>query len=291
MSGDGMTLDRTFPTARLSDADEAVFTAARSVAEPPPAIESVEQAGVPKGALTAGHHVGKTIYPKVTRDFWVYVPSQYDGRTPANLMVFQDGKSYLERTNAATVFDNLIASGDLKPTIAVFIQPGEIEGQPAGSRGNRPFEYDSLTDAYVTFLLEELLPEATGSLEITEDPAGRAICGMSSGGICAFNAAWERPDKFGRVVSHVGSFTNIRGGHAYPSRVRQNARRPLRVFLQGGAGDLDNGYGNWPVANFDMAAALAWKGYDMRFEFGLGAHNFIHAAATLPQTLRWIFRA
>ncbi len=290
MSGGDMKLERAFPTVRLSDADEQVFAAARSVAEPPAAPESGEQAGVPKGTLTAGHHVGTGIYPKVTRDYWVYVPSQYDGRTPANLMVFQDGDSYLKRTNAKTVFDNLIARGDLKPTIAVFIQPGDLDGQPTGSRGNRPFEYDSVTDAYVSFLLDELLPEVTGGFAITDDPKGRAICGMSSGGICAFNAAWERPDKFGRVVSHVGSFTNIRGGHVYSSRVRQNSARPIRVFLQGGAGDLDNGYGNWPVANFDMAAALAWKGYDMRFEFGLGAHNFIHAAATLPQTLRWIFR-
>ncbi len=286
-----MKLEVDYPTARLSDADEAVLAAARMTAEPPPAAESAEQAGVPKGTLTAGRHVGKAIYPKVERDYWVYVPSQYDAGTPANFIVFQDGASYLKNTNAATVLDNLIAKGDLAPTIAVFIQPGELEGEPRGSRGNRAFEYDSVTDAYVTFLLTELLPEATGSLAITDDPKGRAICGMSSGGICAFTAAWERPDKFGRVVSHVGSFTNIRGGHVYPSRVRQNSARPIRVFLQGGAGDLDRDYGNWPIANFDMAAALAWKGYDMRFEFGLGAHNFQHAAATLPQTLRWIFRS
>ncbi len=285
-----MKLDVDFPTVRLSDADEAVFTAARSVAEPPAAPESREQAGVPKGTLTAGRHVGKAIYPVVARDYWIYVPSQYDGRAPARLAVFQDGDSYLKRTNTATVLDNLIAAGDLKPTVAVFVQPGDLEGQPKDSRGNRSLEYDSVNDAYARFLLDELLPEAIGSFNITDDPRGRAVCGMSSGGICAFNAAWERPDRFGLVVSHVGSFTNIRGGHVYPSRMRQNGARPLRVFLQGGAGDLDNAHGNWPVANFDMASALAWKGYDMRFEFGLGAHNFLHAAATLPQTLRWIFR-
>ncbi|CAN5142835.1 alpha/beta hydrolase-fold protein [soil metagenome] len=286
-----MKLERDFPTTRISDADEAAFAAARSVAEPPPAEESAEQAGVPKGAVTQAHHVGKVAYPTVTRDYWVYVPSQYHAATPANLMVFQDGENYLKRTNAATVFDNLIAKGDLKPTIAVFIQPGDLDGQAKGSRGNRPFEYDSVTDTYVHFLLEELLPEAIGGYMVTDSPKGRAICGMSSGGICAFNAAWERPDRFGVVVSHVGSFTNIRGGHVYPSRVRQNSKRPIRVFLQDGTADLDNGYGNWPVANFDMAAALAWKGYDMRFEFGLGTHTYQHAAATLPQTLRWIFRA
>ncbi len=285
-----MKLVVDYRTARLSDADEAVFAAARVTAEPPPAAESAEQDGVPKGAVTAGHHVGRTVWPGVERDYWVYVPSQYDRATPANLLVFQDGRSYLDRTNAATVLDNLIARGDLKPTIGLFVQPGDLPGLPKDSRGNRSLEYDSVNDAYVRFLLDELMPEALGDLMITGDPAGRAICGMSSGGICAFNAAWERPDQFGRVVSHVGSFTNIRGGNIYPSRVRANGKRPLRVFLQGGAGDLDKEYGSWAVANFDMASALAWKGYDMRFEFGLGAHNFLHAAATLPQTLRWIFR-
>lgn len=285
-----MKLKIDFPTTKGSTADEAAFKAARKVAEPELAAEAQEQSGVPKGEITAGHHVGTEAYPKVTRDYWVYVPKQYDGETPANLMVFQDGNSYLEQTNAATVFDNLIAKGDLEPTIAVFIQPGDLDGAPKGSRGNRSWEYDSINDAYVRFLLDELLPEAIGEYRITDDPAKRAICGMSSGGICAFNAAWERPDQFGLVVSHVGSFTNIRGGHVYPSRVRQNGKKPIRVFLQDGAADLNHGLGNWPVANFDMASSLTFREYDMRFEFGLGAHNFMHPGAILPQTLRWIFR-
>lgn len=283
------TLELDFPFTRLADADEAVFAAARDVAEPPLGAESQRRAGVPEGELIAGHHVGRDIFPKVRRDYWVYVPRQYDGAA-ANLMVFQDGRSYLDRTNAAAVFDNLIAGGDLAPTIGVFIQPGDPDGQPKDSRGNRSFEYDSVTDAYVRFLIEELLPEATGGYKVTGDPGKRAICGMSSGGICAFNAAWERPDQFGLVVSHVGSFTNIRGGNCYPSRVRANGAKPIRVFLQGGAGDLNHHLGHWPVANFDMAAALAWKGYDTRFEFGRGGHTFHHAGAVLAQTLRWIFR-
>jgi enterochelin esterase family protein len=285
-----MKLEIDFPTTSLSDAEEAAFAAAREVAEPPLGPESAEQPGVPKGRLTAGRHVGEAVYPGVARDYWVYVPAQYDPAQPASLMVFQDGGNYLEQTNAATVFDNLIAKGDLKPTIGVFVEPGDWDGQPKGSRGNRSLEYDNITDAYVRFLLDELLPEAIGPYAVTDDPKGRAIAGMSSGGICSFNAAWERPDVFGRVVSHVGSFTNIRGGHIYPSRVRQNGAKPIRVFLQGGAGDLDNTNGHWPTANVDMAAALRFRGYDMRFEFGCGAHNFHHAGAILPHTLRWIFR-
>jgi enterochelin esterase family protein len=113
---------------------------------------------------------------------------------------------------------------------------------------------------------------------------------MSSGGICAFNAAWERPDAFGKVVSHCGSFTNIRGGGVYPSLIRRSTPRPIRVFLQGGAADLDRDYGNWPVANHDMASALRFRGYDYRFEFGRGAHDLKHGAAIFPETLRWIWR-
>lgn len=286
-----MKLEIDFPTGLLSDADEAAFAAARESAEPSLGPDSLEQNDVPKGTLSAHHHIGKTVYPRVERDYWVYVPAGYDQTQPANLVVFQDGGSYLERAHAAVVLDNLIAKGDLKPTIGVFVEPGDWEGQPKESRANRSLEYDSVNDAYLRFLLDELLPAAVGQQLVTDDPKGRAIAGMSSGGICAFNAAWERPDVFGRVVSHVGSFTNIRGGHVFPSRVRQNGARPIRVFLQGGAGDLDNTFGHWPTANFDMAAALRFKGYDMRFEFGLGAHDFRHAAAILPQTLRWVFRA
>lgn len=285
-----MRLDWDFPTVSLSDADEAVFAAARAVPEPEPAAETAEQTGVPKGTVTEGHHVGTGIWPGVERDYWVYVPARYDAGTEANLIVFQDGRSYLDRTHAATVLDNLIAAGDLKPTVGLFVQPGDLPGLPKDSRGNRSLEYDNVDDAYVRFLLDELMPVALGALAITDDPAGRAICGMSSGGICAFNAAWERPDMFGRVISHVGSYTNIRGGNVYPSRVRARGPKPIRAFLQGGIGDLNDSRGSWAIANFDMAAALSLRGYDMRFEFGLGAHNFLHAAATLPQTLRWIFR-
>lgn len=285
-----MKLEIDFPTSQMSEADEAVLKAACKREKPKRAKECKARDGVPKGKLIDGHHIGTSVYPDHERDYWVYIPAQYDPGTPANLMVFQDGASYLKQTKAATVFDNLIASGDLAPTIALFIQPGDTPGAVKDSKANRSMEYDHLSDAYARFLHDELLPAALGDYTITSDPAKRAICGMSSGGICAFNVAWERPDSFGLVLSHVGSFTNIRGGHAYPSRIRQNAKRNIRVFLQDGANDNNHWLGNWPIANFDMASALTFKGYDMRFEFGLGAHTFDHAAAILPQTLRWLFR-
>lgn len=275
-------------SALISDADEAVFAAAREALDPPLPPEAV---GAPTGTLQWRRHVGQGVYPGVARDYAVYAPAGLDGSAPAALLVFQDGRFYTGDTfRAPAMLDALIGSGAIPPLVAVFVQPGDLPESPEQSRGNRSIEYDTLGDAYVRFLLDELLPEALAGLNVTTDPAQRVICGMSSGGICAFNAAWERPDAFGKVISHAGSFTNIRGGHVYPSLVRASAPRPLRVFLQSGAQDLDRPYGNWPAANFDMATALAFRGYDYRFEFGPGAHNLKHGAAVFPATLRWIWR-
>jgi enterochelin esterase family protein len=178
-------------------------------------------------------------------------------------------------------------------TIAVGINPGIIPGAEPGAKGrnNRSFEYDSLGDANARFLLDELLPEATRGLNIIADPAGRAIGGNSSGAIAAFTVAWERPDAFRKVISHIGSYTNIRGGFAYPGLIRKTKpAKPLRVFLQDGSNDLDNLHGNWPLGNQEMAAALKFAGYDHTFVFGDGAHSGRHGGAIFPDTLRWLWR-
>ena len=279
------------PSALASAVDEAAFAAACAIESPPLGPDSLPQPNIPRGTLSAHRHTGTMAFPNVSRDWTLYVPAQYDAARPANLVVFQDARFYLsEDFNAPVVFDNLIARGDIPPTIGLFVEPGDLPNEVPNSRGNRSFEYDSLTDAYSRLLHEELLPVVTAEYNISTDPAHRASVGMSSGGICAFNLAWERPDSFARVVSHVGSFTDIRGGNAYVSRVRKNGRKPIRVFLQGAVGDLDNPNGSWTVANLDMAMALRFKGYDYRFEFGQGAHDRRHGAAIFPQTMRWIFR-
>jgi enterochelin esterase family protein len=135
-----------------------------------------------------------------------------------------------------------------------------------------------------------MIPQVEKDYAITKSPDGHAIVGMSSGGICAFNAAWERPDYFSKVISHCGSFTNIRGGNAYPSRIRSTEAKPIRVFLQTGSNDLDNERGNWPIANQDMAAALKFRKYDFQFVFGEGAHSSKHGGSIFPETLRWLWR-
>jgi len=257
--------------------------------------DSFLQEGVPQGEVTKHSFTNSAIYPGTVRDYWVYVPKQYDAARPAALMVFQDGGNY-QGTNgqyrATVVFDNLIAKQEMPVTIGVFVNPGVVPATDSGAkpRNNRSFEYDSLGDAYAKFLLNELLPEVLKQYNITKDPDLHAICGASSGGICAFTVAWERPDSFHRVLSHIGSFTNIRGGHVYPALIRKTEKKPLRVFLQDGSSDLDNLHGNWPLANQEMAAALKFMGYDYKFEFGTEGHNGKHGGAILPDSLRWLWR-
>ena len=258
--------------------------------------DSQVREGVPKGRIDGPLVWKSTIYQNTVRQYWIYVPAQYDPSKPAALMVFQDGHQYvaLDRDyRVPTVFDNLIAARAMPVTIGVFVNPGhageELPKDPWRS-SNRSNEYDVLTDQYARFLIDELLPDIAKRYPYSTDPAMHAIAGASSGGICAFTVAWERPDVFRKVVSHIGSFTNIRGGYAYPTLVRQSAPRPLRVFLQDGSNDLDNQFGNWPLANQQMAAALKFRGYDYRFEFGDGAHTHRHGGALLPETLRWLWR-
>jgi len=253
--------------------------------------DSQFKADVPQGRVEKFQFIESKVFPGTTRDGWVYVPAQYDASKPAALMVFQDGGGY-QSTNGGwrvpVVFDNLIAAKEMPVTIAIFLNPGTRSGQ-----SNRSFEYDSLGNVYSKFLIDEAIPFITNkyNLAITSDPEMRAISGASSGGICAFTVAWERPDQFRKVLSTIGSFTNIRGGHNYPAMIRKTERKPIRVFLQDGSNDLNNLHGNWPLANAQMASSLAFAGYDHKFVLGDGAHNGKHGGSILPEALRWLWRA
>jgi enterochelin esterase family protein len=255
--------------------------------------ELTERPGAPKGKLTHQEPWKSQIFAGTSREWWVYVPAQYNDDHPACVMVFQDGAGYTPFV--PTVFDNLIAEGAMPVTVAVFINPGTGRGE--NGRGQRSVEYDTLSDRYARFLLEEILPEVEKSVKLRHDPESRAIAGISSGGICAWTVAWERPDEFGKVLSWVGSFTNIasgasgrEGGHNYEALIRKSPRKPIRIFLQDGANDLDNANGNWPLANQQMAKALQFAGYNYKFVFGQGFHSNRHGRAILPESLRWLWR-
>jgi enterochelin esterase-like enzyme len=268
---------------------------ARAADDYPLGPDSQVQEGVPQGTVTKQSWKSEKVYPGTERDYWIYVPKQYDGSQPANVMVFQDGGSYVDpkgQFRTTVVFDNLIHKKEMPVTIGIFINPGVIPaaGPNEKPRQNRSFEYDSLGDQYARFILEEILPDVGKSYKLATEASGRAICGISSGGICAWTVAWERPDAFSKVLSHVGSFTNIRGGHICHALIRKTERKPIRVFLQDGSGDLDNVHGSWPLANQEMAAALKFAKYDYRFEYGDDGHNGKHGGALMPESLRWLWR-
>jgi enterochelin esterase family protein len=266
--------------------------------------ESKEQPGVPKGTVKEFELKDSKTYPGMVRKWWLYIPAQYDATKPAALMVFQDGGGYVSRTGAwrvPVVFDNLIHKKEMPVTVGLFINPGDKplapgeaprkrpDGRPA-SAFNRSKEYDTLSKDYSTFLIDEMLPLVREHVKISDDPEMRAICGSSSGGICAFTVAWERPDQFRKVYSTIGSFTNIRGGGKYPEIVRAAEKKPIRIYQQDGSNDIVNQFGSWPEANKAMAAALTDKKYDHKFVMGEGTHSPKHGASILPEVLKWLWR-
>jgi enterochelin esterase family protein len=255
--------------------------------------DSQRKEGVPKGIVTQYTWESK-LYNNF-RDYYIYVPAQYDSTKPAALMIFQDGFTYVKEDGdfrAPVVFDNLINKKELPVIIGVFINPGNSSKtypQSLFSSTNRSDEYDDMSDRYVKFLMEELIPFIKKRYNISDDPKMHAIGGFSSGGICAFTAAWQRPDYFHKVLSHVGSFTNIRGGHIYPDLVRKSARKDIKIFLQDGSNDLNNQYGDWWLGNLQLESSLKYRGYDFKIEKGTGGHSGKHGGSILPESLRWLW--
>ena len=259
--------------------------------------EALRKEGVPLGKLIQGTFRDSRIFPGTERDYWVYVPAQLAADKPTPIMVFQDGKGYCNDKGGARahiVFDNLIHEGAMPPTIGLFINPGVV---PAANdqtlpRFNRSFEYDDVSDRYVRFLTEEMIPfvESTHRVQISKDPNDRAICGASSGAICALVAAWNRPDVFRRVYSMIGTYVGLRGGDELATLVRKTEPKPLRVFLQDGDQDLNIYGGDWWMANQTMNRALEWVGYEVEHVWGNDSHNHNHGAAIFPQAIRWLWK-
>jgi sugar lactone lactonase YvrE len=258
--------------------------------------DSIEQPGVPKGEVLKFSFEHSKIFPGTYRDYWVYVPAEYKGDKPACLYVNQDGIQW----QAPIVFDNLIYKKEMPVTIGVFVMHGRVRAQSADAaldRFNRSYEYDGLGDNYVRFLLEELLPDVESRktsdgrpIKLSSKAEDRAIGGSSSGAICAFTAAWERPDSFSRVFSAIGTYVGLRGGDHYPALIRRFEPKPIRVFLQDGSSDLNIYGGDWWMANQTMERALIFAGYEVQHVWGTGSHSGKHGTELFPDAMRWLWK-
>ncbi len=312
--------DTVAPAAAAAPALDAAAAAPRPRPARPPVPpgadnyelgpDSLVHPGVPQGTWEKYIWDKSEVFPKTTRDVWIYVPAQYDPKVPACLMVIQDGpRQYAVRERndvdqrarrtqeycMPTVLDNLINRKELPVIITVFINPGStvIDANGKPDFNNRSVEYDSVADNYSQFLAKEILPPIEQKYNIRKDPAGRAIGGISSGAICAFTVAFNHPDWFSKVLSDVGSFTAIRGGDAYPQIIRDAPAKPLRVHMQDGTHDNrnpDSPQRDWYLQNRLVLEALVDKGYDVQYVLGHGIHSSKFGGAILPDSLRWLWR-
>ena len=270
--------------------------------------DSLEQEGVPKGQIRGPFTLQSSAYPGTQHTYWIYVPAQYNSSTPASLMIFNDGQAFIAPTGnlrAFNVLDNLIYRREIPVMIAVFINPGRRPDQPEptpqnwGDRDtNRPTEYNSLDDKYPRVIVDELMPVLYKEYNISKDPEQHGIGGASSGAIAAFTVAWERTNDFRKVLSIVGSFTNIRGGHAYPDIVLKSEKKPIRIFLQDGRNDNRalNANGtydqtrDWFYQNVRLMEALTKKGYEVNYAWGMNRHGQAMGGAIMPEMMRWLWR-
>ena len=270
--------------------------------------DSFTRDGVSKGEVRGPYTLPSQAYPGTQHTYWVYVPAQYDPAVPTSLMVLNDGQAFKNMEGdirAPNVLDNLIDRREIPVMLAVFINPGRRPDQPEptpqewGDRTtNRPTEYNTLDDKYARVIVDELMPALEKNYNISKDPDRRGIGGASSGAIAAFTVAWERPDQFRKVLSIVGSFVNLRGGHAYSDIVRKSEKKPLRVFLQDGRND-NRGVGrggaydetrDWFLQNVSLMRALTDKGYDVNYTWGIGRHGQKQGGAIFPDMMRWLWR-
>jgi enterochelin esterase family protein len=270
--------------------------------------DSLPQEGVPKGEIRGPFTLPSQAYPGTQHTYWVYVPAQYDPAVSASLMIFNDGQAFKDPegdAHAQNVLDNLIWRREIPVMLAVFINPGRRPDQPEpnlkewGDRTtNRPTEYNTLDDRYARVICDELLPALRKDYNISPDPERHGIGGASSGAIAAFTVAWQRPDQFRKVLSIVGSFTNLRGGHAYADLVRKSERKPIRIFLQDGRNDNralrpDGSYDetrDWFYQNVRLMQALTEKGYDVNYTWGMNTHGQKMGGPILPEMMRWLWR-
>jgi gluconolactonase len=257
---------------------------------------SIEQPNVPKGEILKFNFDNSKIFPGTSREIIVYIPAQYRADKPACVYVNQDGVQW----KAPTVFDNLIHKKEMPITIGVFVMHGRVKAtkpDEALDRFNRSFEFDGLGDAYVRFILDEILPEVEKQktvdgrkIILSKNGNDRAIGGASSGAVCAFTAAWERSEAFSKVFSAIGTYVGLRGADHYPTLIRKYEPKPIRVYLQDGSNDLNIYGGDWWMANQMMERALIYAGYAVKSVWGEGGHNGKHGTAVFPNAMRWLWK-
>ncbi len=256
---------------------------------------AVQADDIPKGEVKQYKFDQSKVFPGTVRDYWIYVPRQYAPGNPACVYVSQDGIQY----NAPKVLDELIHTKQMPVTIGVFVMHGRVPA-PSGEaldRFNRSYEYDGLGDNYARFLLDELLPEVEKqttsdgrAIRLSKEGNDRCIAGASSGAICAFTVAWERPDAFRRVYSTIGTYVGLRGGNVYPTLIRKYEPKPIRIFLQDGSNDQNIYGGDWWMANQEMERALVFAGYEVNHAWGEGGHDGKHATEVFPEAMRWLWK-
>ncbi|HUE21465.1 MAG TPA: alpha/beta hydrolase-fold protein [Bryobacteraceae bacterium] len=257
--------------------------------------DSYPKPGVPKGTLSGKHTIASKIYDGSTGDYWVYVSPGVDPARPAPLMVWQDGQGLVNGDFSAlrlfTVTENLVAQKLIPPMIHVMISPG------TGPR-MRSIQYDTVSDRFGRYLLEEVLPEVEKTYKLRADGYSRGIAGESSGAICALNVAWHFPEKFSRVHSTIGSYTALQwhpeehldGANVYPFLIRKESRKNIRIWQSDGMDDIENQFGSWPLQAVELANSLKMQSYDFHFRFGEAAHDSAQAALDLPESLAWLWR-
>ncbi|MDP9169319.1 MAG: alpha/beta hydrolase-fold protein [Acidobacteriota bacterium] len=257
--------------------------------------------GVAHGRLSEMKTLASKIYPGMSANYWVYVNAGADTTAGAPLMVWQDGETIvgnedLLRLRMQIVTDNLVHKKLIPPMVHILISPGS-GGEATGTR-MRSIQYDTVSDRYGKYLMEEILPEVEKSYKVRHDSYSRAIAGASSGAICAFNVAWYYPAQYSRVLSHIGSYVPLQwhpeqgldGGYIVSNKVRRDPKKNLRVWQSDGTDDQEAPGGSWPLNNLILANSLKLKGYDFHFRFGDGMHAIAQGALDLPESLTWLWR-
>jgi len=265
--------------------------------------DSKPMEGLPQGKFTGPLVIPSQVFPGTQHTYWVYVPAQYDPAKPTALMIFNDGQAMMAEpgdVQAHRVMDNLIYRREIPVMLGVFINPGRRPDQPepnphdwGDKTTNRADEYNPPTDKYAQVITGELMPALKKEYNISPDPELHGIMGSSSGGCAAFGVAWFRPDDFRKVISVVGSYTDIRGEHIYPELVAASERKPFRIFMQDGRNDNrrpDNLDKDWFYQNVRLKDALAKKGYELNYTWGIGNHGQKQGGAIFPEMMRWLWR-